>query len=165
MLYVLSYVLWCDCHIRVDFSTESCACPLFGVFLAELGLIPFNLELTFTFLSLRSVGTSRTHSLTLWINHTLATNRVILLAFARQRGQGITLRPTTRTPTPNGLRSNWDFSLGRCPWHAGGSSTINIYGARRRAKWQAETVTSCLNLLPNGSFTIHSLGAFLTFLP
>jgi len=81
----------CDYRIWVDCSARSCACPLCGVFLAELGLIPFNLELIFTFLSLRSVGTSRTHSLTLCISDTLATDRVILLAFVRHRGQGIML--------------------------------------------------------------------------
>ena len=96
----------CDFRIRVDFSAKIFAFPLCGVFLAELGLIHFNLELTFTFLSLRSVGISCTHSLTLYIHHTLATDRVILLPFVWHRGQGITWRPTARTPTPNILRSN-----------------------------------------------------------
>jgi len=115
----------CDFRIRVECSTKSYACPLCVVFLIKLGLIPFNLELTFTFLSLRSVGTSRTHSLTLCINHTLTTDRVILLASVWHCGQGITLRPTARTPTTNGLRFNWDFLLRRSPWHVGGSSTVN----------------------------------------
>ena len=99
--------------------------PLCHVFLAKLGLIPFSLELTFTFFSLRSVRTSHTPSLTHCINHTLATDKVILLASVRHHGQGITLRPTIGTPTPNGLTSNWDFLLGRSPWHFGRSKTVN----------------------------------------
>ena len=115
----------CDFRIRVDCSDESCACPLCGVFLAELGLIPFNLELNFNFLSIQSVVSSRTHSLTLCISHTLATNRVILLGSVRHHSQGITSQPTARNPTPNGLRSNWDFLPGRSPWHVGDSSIVN----------------------------------------
>ena len=76
------------------------------VFLAELGLIPFNLELTFTYLPIGSVGTSHTPSLTHYISHTLSTDRVILLAFVRNHSQGIIIQPTARTPTPNFLRSN-----------------------------------------------------------
>ena len=125
--YVLSYLVCCDCHIRVIFSVGSCACPLHCVFLVELGLIPFNLELTFTFLSLWSVGTSHTHSLTNCISHTLATVRVILLSSVWHRSQGITLRPTAGALKPNGLRSNWDFLPGRSPWHVGGSNTINNF--------------------------------------
>ena len=125
VFFVLSYLTCCDCRIRVDYSAGSCACPLCDVFLTELGLIAFNLELTFTFLSLRSVGTSRTHSLTFCIINTLATDRVILLASVRHRSQGITLRPTVGTPTPNGLRSNWDFLLGTSPWHICRFRTIN----------------------------------------
>ena len=83
------------------------------VFLAEFGLIPFNLELTFTSFPLQSVRTSHTPSLTHRITHTLAIDKVILLASVRHHGQGITLWPTARTPMPNGMRSNWDFLLGR----------------------------------------------------
>jgi len=97
------------------------------VFLAMLGLIPFNLELTFTSSPLRSVRTSHTPSLTHYITYTLTTIRVILLTSVQHRGQGITLRPTVWTPTWNDLRSNWDFIQGRCPWHVGGSNTVNIY--------------------------------------
>jgi len=61
------------------------------VFLAELGLIPFNSELTFTLISPLYVRTSHTPSLTHCISHFLATDRVILLASVRHRGQGITL--------------------------------------------------------------------------
>ena len=43
----------------------------------------------------------------------------------RHCGQGIILWPTTGTPTPNSLRSNWDFLPGRSPWHVGGSNTVN----------------------------------------
>ena len=125
MLLVLSYLVCCDCRIRVDCSSGSCACCLCCVFLAELGLIPFNLVLTFTFPSLWSVGTSHTHSLTHCINHTLATDRVILLASVRHHGQGITLWPTAGTPTPNSQRSNWDFLLGISPWHVGRYNTVN----------------------------------------
>ena len=85
------------------------------VFLFELGLIHFSLKLTFTFFSLRSVITSHTPSLTSCISHTLATDRVILLAYVRHHGQGIMLWPTSRIPTPNCLTSNWDFLLGRSP--------------------------------------------------
>ena len=53
------------------------------------------------------VRTSRSPSLTHYNSHTLATNKVIILASVWHRGQGITLRPTAGTPTPNGPRSNW----------------------------------------------------------
>jgi len=69
------------------------------------------------------VRTSHAPSFTHCNYHTLATNRVILLACVRNRGQGITIRPTAGSPTPNGLRSNWDFLSRRSPWHVGGSST------------------------------------------
>lgn len=114
----------CDFHIQVDCSTRTCACPSSCVFLAELGLIRFNLELIFTFFSLRSVRTSHASSLTLCISHTLNTNRVILLASVRHHSQGITLPPNAGTPTPNGLRPNWDFLPGRSLWHVGGSNTV-----------------------------------------
>lgn len=91
-----------------------------------VGLIPFNLELTLTFLSLWSVGTSHTHFLTHCISHTLATHRVILLASVRHRGQGITLRTVIGAATPNYLRYNWDLLQGRSPWHVGNSSTVNM---------------------------------------
>ena len=145
-MLVLSYLICCDYRIWVDFSTGSCAFPLCCVFLAELGLIPFNLELTFTFLSLWSVRTSHTPSLTHCISHTLVTDRVILLASVQHHSQGITLRPTARTPTPNGLRSNCDFLPRRSPWHVGGSNTINISGARRRAWWQVVSSHPILNI-------------------
>jgi len=61
------------------------------VFLAELELIPFNLELTFTLISPLCVRTSHTPSLTHGISHTLATDRVILLTSMRHHSQGITL--------------------------------------------------------------------------
>lgn len=38
--------------------------------------------------------------------HTLASNKVIILTFARYRGQGTTLLLTIGTPTPNCLRSS-----------------------------------------------------------
>ena len=109
VLYVLSYLVWCDYSIWVDYSAKSCACPLCCVFLSELGLISFNLELTFTSFPFRSVGTSHTPSLTHYISHTLATDIVILLASVRHHDQGITLQPTAGTPTPKGLRYNWNF--------------------------------------------------------
>ena len=59
------------------------------------------------------VRTSRAPSLTRCSYHTLATNRDILLAFVWNHGHGITVWPTARNPTPNSLRSNCDFLLGR----------------------------------------------------
>lgn len=44
--------------------------------------------------------------------HTLAFDKVIILTSACYCGQGTTLVPTTGNPTPNGLRSSWDFLLG-----------------------------------------------------
>jgi len=111
----------------VDYSAGSCACPLCCVFLVELGLTPFNLELTFTSFPLRSVGTSHTPSLTHCISHTLVADWVNLLASMWHRGQGITLWPTAGTPTPNNLRSNWDFLPGISAWHVGGSSIVNSF--------------------------------------
>jgi len=73
------------------------------------------------------VGTSHAPSLTHYSGHTLATDRVILLASMRHCGEGITLRPTIGTPTLNDLRSTWDFLPGRSPWHVGGSSTVNTF--------------------------------------
>ena len=40
VLFMLSYLVCCDCRIRVDYSIRSYACPLCWVFLAKLGLIP-----------------------------------------------------------------------------------------------------------------------------
>ena len=62
------------------------------------------------------VRTSHGPSLIHYSCHTLATNRVILLAFVQNHGQGITVRPTAGTPTQNGLRSNWDFLSGISPY-------------------------------------------------
>ena len=62
------------------------------------------------------VRTSHAPSLVCCNNHTLSTNRDILLASVWNRGQGITVRPTAGTPTPNGLRSNWDFLSGSSPY-------------------------------------------------
>lgn len=109
-------------------SSESVHVLLCCVFLAKLGLIHFNLELTFTSFPLQSVETSHTPPLTHYISHTLATVKVILLAFVRHCGQGITLRPAAGNLTPNSLRSNWDFLPGRSPWHVGGSNTVNRWG-------------------------------------
>lgn len=61
------------------------------------------------------VITSHAPSLTYLICHTLSTNRDILLYSVLNNDQGDTMRPTTRTPTLNGLRSSWDFFLGRSP--------------------------------------------------
>ena len=47
--------------------------------------------------------------------YTLASNKYILLTFARYCSQGTTLLPTVGTPTPNSMRSSWDFLLGRSP--------------------------------------------------
>jgi len=54
-------------------------------------------------------------SLNYCICHNLATNRDILLAFVWNHSQGNTVWPTARTPTPNSLRSSWDFLPGRSP--------------------------------------------------
>lgn len=68
------------------------------------------------------VRTSHALSLTRCNCHTLDTNRVILLVYVRNRGQGITIQPIAGTPTPNGLRSNWGFLLGRSPYMLAGPS-------------------------------------------
>jgi len=59
------------------------------------------------------VRTSPCISLDTLQGHTLSSNKDILLTYARYRTQGITLLPTARTPTPNGMRCSWDFLLGR----------------------------------------------------
>ena len=47
--------------------------------------------------------------------HILATNKDILLTSMRNRSQGNTVLPLFGSPTPNDLRSSWDFLLGRSP--------------------------------------------------
>ena len=59
------------------------------------------------------VRTLHAPSLACCARHTLATNKDILFGFVRNRGQGDTVWPTTWIPTPNGLRSSWDFLPGR----------------------------------------------------
>ena len=54
-------------------------------------------------------------SLDLLQGHTFASNKDILPTSARNRIQVDIILPTTGTPTPNGLRSSWDFLLGRSP--------------------------------------------------
>jgi len=49
VLFMLPYLVCWDIHIPIGCSTRRFACPSCCVFLPELGLIPFNLELTFTF--------------------------------------------------------------------------------------------------------------------
>ncbi len=71
------------------------------------------------------VRTYHAPSLTHRSYHTHNTNKGILLASVQNCGQGITIRPTTRTTTPNGLRSNLEFLPGRSPWHVGYSNTVN----------------------------------------
>lgn len=92
------------------------------------------------------VRTSHAPFLTHYSGHMLATDKVILLSSMQNHGPGITIRPTTRTPTPNGLRSNWNLLPGRSPWHIGGSSIVNISSTRKRAKWQAVSSHPVLNL-------------------
>ena len=79
----------CSCYLTLYVGTAasvSTTLPevvhvlLCCVFLTELGLIPFNLELTLTLISPLFVRTYHTPSLTYYISHTLATDRVILLA-------------------------------------------------------------------------------------
>ena len=59
------------------------------------------------------VKTSHSPSLTHYSGHILATDRFILLASVWNLSQGIAIQPTAGTPTLNGLRSNWDFLLGK----------------------------------------------------
>ena len=59
------------------------------------------------------VRTSHSPSLTHCSSHTLATDKVILLVSMWNHSQGINIRPTAGTPTPNNLRSNLDFLPGR----------------------------------------------------
>jgi len=61
------------------------------------------------------VRTTHAPSLTCCICHTLATNRDILLASVCNRDQGDTIWAIVVTPTPNSLRSSWDFLPGRSP--------------------------------------------------
>lgn len=44
---------------------------------------------------------------------TLAFDKAIMLTYMHYHSQEITLLPTVGTPTPNCLRSSWDFLLGR----------------------------------------------------
>jgi len=44
--------------------------------------------------------------------HTLDSNKDILLTSTRNHSQGNTVLPTAQTPTPNGLRSSWEFIPG-----------------------------------------------------
>ena len=48
--------------------------------------------------------------------HALASDKDILLTSVLYRNQCIALIPIVGTPTPNSLRSNWDFLLGRYPY-------------------------------------------------
>jgi len=73
------------------------------------------------------VRTFHSPSLTRCSSHTLVTDRVNLIASMWHHGQGITLRPTVGTPTPNSLRSNWDFLPGRSPWHVDKSNTVKNF--------------------------------------
>jgi len=77
-------------------------------------LFPSNLHVSIGFqgvhlFHLPCVRTLHAPSLACRASHTLATNKEILLAFVCNRGQGDTVWPIARTPTPNGLRSSWDF--------------------------------------------------------
>ena len=101
--------------------------------------VPFPTEYTYTHSSQTiCVRTSHAPSLTHYSDHTLATDIVILLASVRHRGQGIAIWTTAGTPTPNGLRSNWDFLQGD-PLTCWQVQHHQHFGARRRAKWQAES--------------------------
>ena len=89
------------------------------------------------------VRTSHSPSLTHCNSHTLALYRVILLAFVQHHDQGITLRPIAGTHTPNSLRSNWDFLLGRYPWHVGGSNTVNKLKTPYKLRMPVQQRTLC----------------------
>jgi len=58
---------------------------------------------------LRYVGTIHEPSLACCTCHTLSTNKDISLASSYKHDQDDTVQPTVGTPTPNGLRSSWDF--------------------------------------------------------
>jgi len=72
------------------------------------------------------VKTVHAPSLTCFSYHTLATNRDILPASMRNHGQGDTVQPIARTPTPNNMRSNWDLLLGRSPEMMVGQSPLTF---------------------------------------
>ena len=54
-------------------------------------------------------------SLDLLQGHTLASNKVIILTYARYHSQGITILPTAMIPTPSSLRYSLDFLLNKSP--------------------------------------------------
>ena len=126
IVYMLSYLICCECRICVDYSMGICICSVHCVFLTELGLIPW----TSNSLSLSSqtsyVRTSHTPSLTHCNSNILATDRDILLASVWHHGQGSTIRTTVGTRTPNGLRFWLGLLTREIPLHVSKYSTINI---------------------------------------
>lgn len=70
----------------------------------------------YTYFPLTLVRTSPFISLDFLQGHTLAFDKDIFLSSAHYRSQGISLLPTTGTPTPNNLSSSWDFLSGRSPY-------------------------------------------------
>ena len=61
------------------------------------------------------VRTIHAPSLACYTCHTFATNSDILLVSVCNHGQGDIVQPSAGTPTPNSLRSSWDFLPGRSP--------------------------------------------------
>lgn len=61
------------------------------------------------------VRTIHAPSLACYKSHTLSTNKDILLMSACNCSQVDTVWPSSGTPTPNGLRSSWDFLQRRSP--------------------------------------------------
>ena len=61
------------------------------------------------------VRTIHAPSLACYACYTLSTNKDISFASTCNHSQGDTIPPIAGTPTPNGLRSSWEFLLGRSP--------------------------------------------------
>ena len=69
----------------------------------------------YTYFPLLCVRTSPFISLDLLQGHTLSFVKDILLTSTHYRSHGIALLLTIGTPTPNSMRSSWDFLPGRSP--------------------------------------------------
>jgi len=116
VLYVLSYLVCCDFRIRVDCFVGSCVCPIVLCVPSSVGTNPFH-------------PTTHLHPLPLVVKETLAQvylhSPAMRTSLPKDKADhspvltsnilGKSLRQwklghhTDGTPTPNGVRSSWDF--------------------------------------------------------
>jgi len=135
----------CDCRICVDYSTGSCACPAMLCVSDRVGTLPFRLETHFHPLPLRwkNLDTSNSSPHQAREPHCSKTKQTTLTCWQARAKVYFKIMETGPSYQMGLLHQTMWGLVGTSyrgdPLNVGGSSTVNIFGARRRARRQAES--------------------------